>query len=106
VGVEWLYVEPGSLWENGCVESFNSRSRDGLLDRKEFENVSDARAYCTPHRLEYNYRRPHSALEYRTLAEFAAGSAVPSVRPTASLRQQHSRNPECLPFSVTQNVLP
>jgi putative transposase len=91
--VEALYIEPGSPWENGYAESFNSRFRDALLDREEFENLSDARAYGTPYRLEYNHRRPHSALGYRTPAEFAAGCAAASVRPTASLRQQHSRKP-------------
>jgi len=104
-GVEALYIEPGSPWENGYAESFNSRFRDELLDREEFENVSDARAYGTRYRLEYNHRRPHSALGYRTPAEFAAGCAAASVRPTASLRQQHSRNPECLPLPITQSIL-
>lgn len=84
-GVETLYIEPGSPWENGYAESFNSRLRDELLDREEFENLCDARAYGTRYRLEYNHRRPHSALGYRTPAEFAAGCAA-SVRPTASLR--------------------
>jgi transposase InsO family protein len=89
-GVAALYIAPGSPWENGYAESFNSRFRDELLEREEFENLSDARAYGTRHRLEYNHRRPHSSLGYQTPAEFAAGCAAASVRPTASLRRQHS----------------
>jgi putative transposase len=104
-GVEALYIEPGSPWENGYAESFNSRFRDELLDREEFENLPDARAHGMRYRLEYNHRRPHSALGYQTPAEFAAGCAAASVRPTASLQQQHSRNPECLPLPVTQPIL-
>jgi putative transposase len=104
-GVEALYIEPGSPWENGYAESFNSRFRDELLDREEFENLPDARAYGTRYRLEYNHRRPHSALAYQTPAEFAAGCAAACVRPTASLRPQHSRNPERSPLPVPQPML-
>jgi putative transposase len=100
-----LYIEPGSPWENGYAESFHSRLRDELLAREEFANLADARALGTAWRLEYNHRRPHSSLGYRTPAEFAAGCAAASVRPTASLRQQHSRNPDCLPLPVTQSTL-
>ena len=99
--VEALYIEPGSPWENGYAESFHSRLRDELLNREEFANLTEARALGTAWRLEYNHRRPHSSLGYRTPAEFAAGCAAAFVRPTASLRQQHSRNPNCLPLPVT-----
>jgi putative transposase len=105
-GVEALYIEPGSPWENGYAESFNSRFRDELLDREEFENLPDARAYGTQYRLEYNHRRPHSALGYQTPAEFAAGCAAASATATPPLQQQHSRDPECLPLPVTQPILP
>jgi len=104
-GVQTLYVEPGSPWENGYAESFHSRLRDELLAREEFANLAEARALGAAWRLEYNHRRPHSSLGYRTPAEFAAGCAAASVRPTASLRQQHSRNPEHLPLPVTQPIL-
>jgi transposase InsO family protein len=104
-GVETLYIEPGSPWENGYAESFHGRLRDELLAREEFADLAEARALATAWRLEYNHRRPHSSLGYRTPAEFSAGCAAASVRPTASLRQQHSRNPECLPLPVTQPAL-
>jgi len=100
-----LYIEPGSPWENGYAESFHSRLRDELLAREEFSNLAEARALGTAWRLEYNHRRPHSSLGYRTPAEFSAGCAAASVRPTASLRQQHSRNSEHSPLTVTQPVL-
>jgi putative transposase len=103
--VETLYIEPGSPWENGYAESFHSRLRDELLAREEFADLAEARALGTAWRLEYNHRRPHSSLGYRTPAEFAAGCAAASVRPTASLQQQHSRNPECLPSPITQTIL-
>ena len=32
VGAETAYIEPGSPWENGFIESFNARLRDELLD--------------------------------------------------------------------------
>lgn len=103
--VKTLYIAPGSPWENGYAESFHSRLRDELLAREEFANLAEARALGTDWRLKYNHRRPHSSLGYRTPVEYSAGCAAASVRPTASLRQQHSRTPECLPLPVTQPIL-
>ena len=67
-----LYIEPGSPWENGYAESFNGKLRDELLNAEVFGNVAEARALGTAWRLEYNHRRPHSALQYQTPAAFAA----------------------------------
>jgi transposase InsO family protein len=100
-GVKALYVEPGSPWENGYVESFHSRLRDELTNREEFTNRAEARYLADAWRLEYNHRRPHSSLGYQTPAEFAAGCAAASVRPTASLQQQHSRDT----LVLTQTIL-
>ena len=74
--VHALYIEPGSPWENGYAESFNSRLRDELLNREEFANVPEARTLGQAYRQEYNHRRPHSALGYRTPAEFAAAAGA------------------------------
>jgi transposase InsO family protein len=93
-GVETLYIEPGSPWENGYAESFNSRLRDELTNREEFTSQAEAKHLADAWRLEYNHRRPHSSLGYRTPAEFAAGCAAAG---SATLRpQQHSRTPVVL----------
>ena len=41
LGATTLFIEPGSPWENGCVESFNARLRDGLLDGEIFTTLLD-----------------------------------------------------------------
>ena len=72
VGLEMLYIEPGSPWENGFAESFFSRLRDELLNVEEFMNLAEARWFAK-HRLhEHNEERPHSSLGYRTPSEFVA----------------------------------
>lgn len=70
--VETLYIEPGSPWENAYSETFNSRFRDELLNRELFTSLAEAKVLIEDHRLDYNHRRPHSALGYQTPAEFAA----------------------------------
>ena len=90
-GVKTLFVAKGSPWENGYVESFNSRFRDELLNREIFTSLEDARWVVDRWRLDYNHRRPHSSLGYQTPSEFAtqwaAGTPVaalpPSRQPTA-----------------------
>ena len=41
VGAKTLYIEPGSPWENGYVESFNGKLRDELLDREVFQHLAE-----------------------------------------------------------------
>ncbi len=71
-GVQTLFVAKGSPWENGYVESFNSRFRDELLNRELFVGIEDARWVVDRWRLDYNHHRMHSSLDYQTPAEFAA----------------------------------
>ena len=94
VGVETLYIAPGSPWENGYAESFHSRLRDEFLALEEFENVAAARKLTTAWQEDYNHHRPHSSLGYNTPVEFAArwaasatelASATP--QPTPPLQQ-------------------
>ncbi len=63
--VETLFIEPGSPWENGYVESFNGKLRDELLDREIFFTLAEAKILIERWRREYNTVRPHSALGYR-----------------------------------------
>jgi putative transposase len=82
-GVETLYIEPGAPWENGYAESFNSKVRDELLDREEFGSLLEAQVLAREWRQDYNHVRPHSALGYRTPAEFGAmGPRADSAKPT------------------------
>lgn len=67
-----LYIAPGSPWENPYSESFNSRLRDEFLDREVFSSLLETKVLAAVYRDEYNQRRPHSALGYRTPREFAA----------------------------------
>ena len=65
LGVKTLFIEPGSPWENGYVESFNGKLRDELLNREVFYNLAEARVVIEQWRKEYNQIRPHSSLGYQ-----------------------------------------
>jgi putative transposase len=86
-----LYIEPGSPWENGYIESFNGKLRDGILDRELFYSVKEAKAIVEDWRLEYNNHRPHSGLGYMTPAAFAVG-CIPSASPTAQPKEYRAEN--------------
>lgn len=83
--IDALYIEPGSPWENGYAESFNSRFRDELLAVEEFESVAAARKLTASWREDYNQYRPHSSLGYVAPSEFAARCSS-SAEPKASLQ--------------------
>ena len=67
-----LYIQKASPWENGYVESFNGRLRDGLLNGELFLSLAEARYVLDEWQLEYNHRRPHSGIGWQTPAAFAA----------------------------------
>ena len=71
-GVDTLYIEPGSPWENGYIESFNSKLRDELLNRELFLHIDELRYVADRWRMDYNHYRPHSSLDYMAPAAFAA----------------------------------
>ncbi len=86
VGVKTLFIEPGSPWENGYVESFNGKFRDELLNGELFYTLTEAKVLIERWRNDYNRIRPHSALGYRPPAPEAIrplpqGSAT--LRPAA-----------------------
>jgi putative transposase len=70
-GSESIPVAPGSPWENGVGESFNSRFRDEFLEREEFEDARDAKEKGRWFKREYNTVRPHSSLAYETPKQFS-----------------------------------
>ena len=68
IGVKTLYIEPGSPWENGYCESFNSKLRDEFLNREILYTLNEAKVLIEWWRRHYNTLRPHSALGYRAPA--------------------------------------
>ena len=69
--METLYIEPGSPWENGYIESFNASMRDELLDGELFLNLTELKYVVERWQMDYNHYRPHSSLDYQTPAAYA-----------------------------------
>src|SRR3712207_1877668 len=65
VGAKTAYIERGSPWENGYVESFNARLRDELLNGEIFYTLREAKVVIESWRQHYNSMRPHASLGYR-----------------------------------------
>jgi putative transposase len=65
VGARTAYIEPGSPWENGYVESFNGKLRDELLNGEIFYTLAEAKIVIEQWRRHYNTVRPHSSLGYK-----------------------------------------
>lgn len=84
--IQTLYIEPGSPWQNGLIESFHSRFRAECLTPEIFFSIAEARVVVEDYRCLYNQQRPHSSLGYKTPDEFAR---TLNYQP-AETRQTHS----------------
>ena len=89
VEVKTLYIEPGSPWENGYIESFNGKLRDELLNGEIFDTLLEAKVLIERWRVHYNTVRPHSALGYRPPAPEAIWMRASAFGAT-TLRQKPS----------------
>ncbi len=95
-GVGTLFIEPGSPWENGYIESFNGKLRDECLNGELFLCLAEAKYIVDRWRLDYNHHRPHSRLDWMTPAAFAATcpvkgrSCVPSDSPLRAHPSEHT----------------
>jgi len=87
VGARTAYIEPGSPWENGYVESFYARLRDELLNGEIFDSLREAQIVIESWRRHYNTIRPHASLGYKPPApevfvpDLAPRPAAPAQRP-------------------------
>lgn len=88
VGVKTLFIEPGSPWENGYIESFNGKLRDELLAREQFDTLLEAKVLIERWRRHFNAVRPHSSLGYRAPAPEAIQAAS-----LASATPQQAKQP-------------
>lgn len=78
-GAKTAYIEPGSPWEIGYCESFNSKLRDELLNGEIFYSLAEAKIIIESWRRHYNTKRPHPSLGYRPPApEVVQWPAAPS----------------------------
>jgi len=84
LGVKTLYIEPGSPWENGYIESFNGKLRDELLNIEIFDTLKEAQVLSEWWRKSYNTIRPHSSLDYRPPAPEAQQPWPSTVAPLRS----------------------
>jgi len=87
LGVKTLFIEPGSPWENGYVESFNGKLSDELLNREIFYSLEEAKVLIEMWRKHYNHVRPHSSLGYRPPAPESIAAGPPS----AALREDQQQ---------------
>jgi putative transposase len=94
-GIEWHYIAPGKPTQNGYVESFNGRMRDELLNESLFLGLADARQTIAAWVADYNNDRPHSSLDYRTPAAFAA--QLTATGPRAALLDGSALSPVAQP---------
>ena len=76
-GIKTLYIESGSPWQNGYIESFNGRLRDECLNREWFYTLTEARVVIEDWRWKYNNIRPHRSLGLLTPLEFTAKEIAP-----------------------------
>ena len=93
--IDTLYIEPGSPWQNGYIESFNARLREECLNREQLYTLTEARVVIEDWRWKYNHIRPHRSLGYISPLQFVAKELQQeqpltlcrgSGRPTDSLR--------------------
>jgi transposase InsO family protein len=80
IGVKTLFIKPGSPWENGYCENFNSKLRDELLAIELFSTLHEAKVLIERWRRHYNTLRPHSSLGYRPPAP---ETVLPAAHPLA-----------------------
>lgn len=91
VGVRTLFIEPGSPWENGYIESFNGKLGDELLKRERLDTLKEAKVLIERWRVHYNTVRPHSSLGYRPPAP-ETWAAEPVFAPLSPPQQQGKTN--------------
>ena len=76
--IKTIYIDPGSPWQNGFVESFHGRFRDECLNQEQLWTLTEARVVIADFRHHYNHSRPHGKLGYISPVRFAAQTHPPA----------------------------
>jgi putative transposase len=77
IGIGTIYIDPGSPWQNGHVESFHNRARDECLNQEIFLSVLEAQVIIEEWRLFYNRVHPNSNLGFQNPDQFAKKNSRP-----------------------------
>jgi putative transposase len=99
VGAKTAFIEPGSPWENGYVESFNGKLRGEMLNMEVFNTLAEAKVLIEGWRRHYNTVRPHSSPRYRPpallppLSPASTGGVLPLSPRALRLKPSHSHVP-------------
>jgi transposase InsO family protein len=96
VGAKTAFIEPGSPWENGYCESFNSKLRDELLNGEIFYSLAEAKVIIEAWRRYYNTERPHSSLRYKPPAPEASPGLQSQPDRFHQQRKQWPKSPSCI----------
>lgn len=75
-GVEAGFIQPGSPWENGHIESFFGKLRDEVLRMEVFDTGADLQGHLNEYQDHYNHARPHSSLGRLTPAEYGTDLSI------------------------------
>lgn len=67
--IELIFIQPGKPMQNGFIERCNGNIRRELLNAYVFKSIDDVREKAEEYMIDYNYHRPHSALNFRTPIE-------------------------------------
>ena len=92
VGSKTAYIMPGSPWENGYCESFNSKLRDELLNGEIFYTLKEAKIVIEQWRQHYNTIRPHSSLRYQPPAPEVLQWPASQLKPATPTTQRLAPN--------------
>ena len=106
--IDIVHIQPGKPTQNGGMESFNGKLRDECLNTSLFWNLFDARRKISAWKTDYNSRRPHSSLAYRTPDEFARQWQAASLSQAKSMavEQPCQGDPDGLRFAPALTRLP
>jgi transposase InsO family protein len=102
--IKTIYIDPGSPWQNGFVESFHGRFRDECLNRESLWTLTEARVVIEDYRKEYNHHRPHSKLGYLSPKQYVEQHCPSSV--TQGLRPCSTTDGQINKESLTSTTLP
>ncbi len=100
-----LYVEPGSPWENGTVESFHSRLRDEFLALEQFENLTAARKLTAKWQDDYNHYRPRGSLGYLAPTVFADRCTASAMELASATPQPSPPLQQCSGVNLTETII-